>query len=260
MPPILQSNLPFAPWMDPRTARLPGILPLTGDHWTLQDDAFAGQMKERDRLIAAIPSLVHALQPRAMPAAEELYTTLLESLSTRPSYEIFPHQIRRPDGIIVPLFPDQPLLTLGRLFQEDFCLLEQEGAEHILTAAILCFPAGWTLAEKLGRPMTQIHTPVESYNPDLARRVQRMFDAIRPEQPLWRANSLIYDDPTLHQPRSEGAPRPRPVEKLYARSERQCLIRLPKSRAVVFSIHTYVVRMTNLAQDAAERLRELYAD
>ena len=112
--------------------------------------------------------------------------------------------------MIVPLDPDQPLLTLGRLFQEDFCILEQTGPEHALTAAILCFPASWTLSQKLGRPMTEIHIPVESYTPDIARRVQRLFDAIRPDQPLWRANSLIYDDPTLHQPRLEGERRPRP--------------------------------------------------
>ena len=246
--------------MDPRTSRLPGILPLTADHWTLQDDAFAGQMQERDRLISTIPSLVHALQPRAMPAAQELYATLMETLSTRPGYEISPHQIRRPDGVIIPLDPNQPLLTLGRLFQEDFCILEQTGPEHILTAAILCFPASWTLAQKLGRPMTEIHIPVDSYTPDIARRVQRLFDAIRPDQPLWRANSLIYDDPTLHQPRLEGVRRPRPVLKTYARSERQCLIRLPQTRAVVFAIHTYVVRMTDLARDVAQGLRDLHAD
>lgn len=258
MPPILQSKLPFAPWMDPRTARLPGILPLVHDHWTCVDDAFAAQMAERDRLINASPKLVHALQLGAIPAAAELYSTLLESLSTRPGYEINSQQIRRPDGVLVPLDPEQPLLTLGRLFQEDFCILEQTGAEHVLTGAILCFPASWTLAQKLGRPMIQIHIPVDSYTPDIARRVQRLFDAIRPEQPLWRANSLIYDDPTLHQPRLEGVQRPRPVEKTYARSERQCLIRLPISRAVVFAIHTYVVRMTDLAPDVAQGLRDLH--
>ncbi len=260
MRPILQSHLPFAPWMDPRTARLPGLLPLNDGHWTIQDDAFAGQMAERDRLIAAAPTLVHALQDRAMPAALELYQTLLETLSTRPGYHASPHEIRRPDAVTVRLDPDQPLLTLGRLFQEDFCILEQDGPEHILTAAILCFPASWTLAQKLGRPLIQIHSPVESYTSDIARRVQRLFDAVRPEQPIWRANSLIYDDPTLHQPRLEGERRPRPVAKTYARSERQCLIRLPHTRAVVFAIHTYVVRMTDLAPDVAQGLRDLHPD
>ena len=49
MTPILQKTLPFAPWMDPRTWRLPGIVPLTDDGWIAPDDAYAGQMAERDR-------------------------------------------------------------------------------------------------------------------------------------------------------------------------------------------------------------------
>lgn len=258
MTPILQSRLPFAAWMDTRTARLPGVVPLPAGDWISMDDAFAGQMRERDRLIAANPHIVHGLQDRAKPAAQELYDTVLALLNQRPDYALSPTSARRPDGVSVPLDPGQPLLTLGRLIQEDLCILEQDTDEHVLTAAILCFPASWTLAQKLGQPMTRIHSPVAPYDADIARRVQRMFDAIRPEQPLMRANSLIYDDPTLHQPRVEGARRPQPVERTYARSERQCLIRLPKTRAVVFSIHTYVVRMTDLAPDIAQALRDLH--
>lgn len=153
MTPILQSYLPFAPWMDPRTSRLPGILPLEGDGWTCVDDAFAGQMAERDRLIDAQPDRVHGMQERAMPAAKELYVAVLQALSGRVGYHVTDSFVRRPDGVIVPLDPDQPLLTLGRLVQEDLCLLEQDGAEHVLTGAILCFPASWTLAQKLGRPL-----------------------------------------------------------------------------------------------------------
>jgi dimethylamine monooxygenase subunit A len=183
---------------------------------------------------------------------------VLERLRHRQGYEVSPQSVRRPDGVEVRLDPTQPLLTLGRLVQEDICLLEHDEAEHVLTGAILCFPAGWTLAQKLDRPLTHIHTPVASYDADIARRVQRMFDAIRPEQPLWRANSLLYDDPTLHQPRLEGVQRPVPVDNSYARSERQCFIRLPKTRAVVFAIHTYVVRMTDLGPDVAQGLRDFH--
>ena len=74
-PTILQSRLPFAPWMDPRTARLPGILPVEGLDWLRVDDAFAGQMAERDARIAATPDLVHAL----LPEAEPVQTYLLPS-------------------------------------------------------------------------------------------------------------------------------------------------------------------------------------
>ncbi|WP_241427540.1 heme-dependent oxidative N-demethylase family protein [Fertoeibacter niger] len=236
--------------MDPRTARLPGILPVEGDDWLRVDDAFAGQMAERDRLIAERPQLVHGLLPEARPAAAELFAAVLARLATTPGYVVAPDAVTRPDGVTVPLDHDAPLLTLGRLVQEDLCLMQATGAEHVLTGAMLCFPASWTLAEKLGRPMTGIHVPVAHYDDNIARRVQRLFDAIRPEQMLWRANALVYDEHALHQPRLEGQRRPRPVQRLYLRSERQCLMRLPVSRAVVFSIHTYLVRMEDVSPEA----------
>jgi dimethylamine monooxygenase subunit A len=246
--PILQSRLPFLPWMDPRTQRLPGIVPVEGDDWLRIDDAFAGQMAERDRLIANQLPAVHALLPGAEAAAAELYARVLAKLAAEESYRIGAHSVLRPDGIEVPLDESQPMITLGHLVQEDLCLMQAEAGEHRLTGAILCFPAGWTLSEKLGRPMTSIHTPVAPYTEDVARRVQRLFDAIRPEQPLWRMNFLNYDNPSLHQPRREGEVRPRPVEQSYIRCERQCLIRLPETRAVVFSIHTYLVRAETLTE------------
>lgn len=254
--PVLQSRLPFLPWMDPRTARLPGILPVEGDDWLRVDDAFAGQMARRDALIAERPGVVHAMLPGARPAAEELYAAVLDRLRQTPGYAVGPASVRRPDGVEVPLVAGQPLLTLGRLVQEDLCLMEQEGDEHALTGAILCFPASWSLAEKLGRPMTGIHVPVTPYTEDVARRVQRLFDAIRPGQPLWRMNYLTYDDWELHQPRREGERRPRPVAHAFVRCERQCLLRLPETRAVVFTIHTYVVRAETLPEDARAALME----
>ena len=255
---ILQTTLPFAPWMDPRTSRLPGVLPLEGDDWLRADEAFPAQMAERDRLLAEIPDQVHALLPQGVPSAQELYGRVLARLDTEPGYGVGPDAVLRPDGVTVPLDPSQPLLTLGRLVQEDLCLLEAVGDEHVLTGANLCFPASWTLAQKIGRPLSAIHIPVPSYDQGITRRVQRMFDAIRPEQPLWRGNSLLYDDPTLFQPRPEGVHRPRPVEKTYLRSERQCLLRLPETRAVVFTIHTYVLLRSKLPPDAEAAILALY--
>lgn len=255
---ILQTTLPFAPWMDPRTNRLPGVLPLEGDDWLRVDEAFAAQMVERDRLLAEMPDQVHALLPQGVPAAQELYGRVLARLATEPGYVVGPDAVLRPDGVTVPLDPLQPLLTLGRLVQEDLCLLEAVGDEHVLTGANLCFPASWTLAQKIGRPLSAIHIPVPSYDDGITRRVQRMFDAIRPGQPLWRGNSLLYDDPTLFQPRPEGVHRPRPVEKTYLRSERQCLLRLPETRAVVFTIHTYVLLRSNLPPEAEAAILALY--
>lgn len=249
--PILQTRLPHAPWMDPRTARLPGILPVEGDDWLRRDEAFAAQMAERDRLLAERRAAVYADTPGVGPAASELLVKVLAWCAGQPGYRREGGRVCRPDGVWVALDQEPPLVTAGRLVQEDLCILEKQGAEHVLTGAVLCFPASWTLAEKIGRPLLAIHIPVAQYTEDMARRVQRLFDAIRPEQPLWRANALTYADPTLHQPRTEGDRRPRPAsaERHFMRSERQCLIRLPQTQAVVFTIHTYVVPLSALTED-----------
>lgn len=254
-PPILQSRLPFAPWMDPRTARLPGILPVEGDDWQRVDDAFAAQMAERDRLVAEKPDLVAGMLDSAAPAAAELLADVLDHLRRTTGYVVGPGAVRRPDGVTVAL--DGPVMAvLARLVQEDLCLMEKAGEEHVLTAAALCFPASWWLSEKLGRPLLGIHVPVPSYDDDVARRVQRLFDAIRPGQMLWRANALVYRDPTLHQPRREADPRTDRRGGSYVRSERQVLRRLPVSRAVVFSIHTWVVDIATLSAEELAGLEE----
>lgn len=254
--PILQSRLPFAVWMDARLSRLPGILPVEGDDWLRVDDAFAAQMAERDRLFAQKPGQVRAMLDSARPAAAELYRLVLVRLGRTAGYRVGADEVVRPDGGRVPLDMADPMQSLGRLVQEDLCLLERQGDEHVLTAAALCFPASWSLDEKLGRPLLGIHKPVPSYDGDVARRVQRLFDAIRPEQPLWRANALVYRDPSLHQPRREADPRTDRRGGSFVRSERQCLIRLPETRAVVFSIHTYVVDIATLSAEEFAGLEE----
>lgn len=247
---VLQKHLPFAPWLDPRTWRLPGIQPLTDGTWIAPDDAYSGQMALRDDLIARRPDLVHAMLPQARAAANELFAMVMAKLAQMPGFQITPQGITRPDGVRVPVDALMPLKTLGRLVQEDLCILQHTGDEHSLTAAILCFPASWSLREKIGRGMVGIHTPVAPYDAEMAKRVQRMFDAIRPDQPLWRANALLYADPVLHQPRSEGEHRPREGLRQYIRSEKQCLLRLPETGAVVFSIHTYMVHVDDLSPEA----------
>ncbi|WP_347313085.1 heme-dependent oxidative N-demethylase family protein [Defluviimonas sp. SAOS-178_SWC] len=254
---VLQTRLPAYPWMDPRLARLPGILPLDPADWLRVDEAYAGQMAVRDRLIADRPSDVLALTAGAVPAAAELYRTVLADLPGL-GFRVSSSEVVRPDGVTVALDPEPPLRTLGRLVQEDLCLMEPGGeGEHVLTGAVLCFPASWTLAEKIGHPLVRIHVPVRDYDAGLAPRVQRLFDAIRPERPLWRMNYNRYMTADLFQPRREGDPRPRPAGPApYIRCERQCLLRLPETGAVVFSIHTYVVAVEALPEAARAALED----
>ncbi|TDK51283.1 heme-dependent oxidative N-demethylase family protein [Antarcticimicrobium luteum] len=234
---ILQTRIPYD---ISDHHRLPGIQPLAPEDWLIRDEAFAGQMAYRDRLLSDRREAVLAMDEGARAAAEELLDLVLER-----AYPGAGDAVTRPDGVSVDIDRNDPMGTLGRLVQEDLCILQKpEGAEeHVLTAAVLCFPASWTLEEKFMHPLIRIHVPVPEYDGNIAARVQRLFDGVQPGRPLWRFNALWYDDPDLHQPRREAEKRPhrRAAADQYLRSERQSVLRLPRTRAVVFSIHTFVL-------------------
>ena len=241
---ILQHAIPYDAMASPA---LPGVQPLEQDGWILVDEAYSAQMQRRAALLAEQRDDVVYLDEAARPAAVELLEAVLALLAGRFSdrFVVNGDRVRRPDGAEIALDQTDPLGTLGHLVQEDFCILQNRGAEHVMTAAVLCFPAGWRLSEKAGRPLGDIHTPVDSYDSSMARRVQRLFDGVQPGRPMWRFNALWYKDPELHQPRLPPVPGPGDRNSAtcsYLRSERQCILRLPRTGAAVFSIHSFVVR------------------
>lgn len=251
MKPILQSRLPFAPWMDSRTRRLPGVVPVPHDDWLQVDDAYADQLAYKARLMAERRDKVLIADPSCKDAATELLEVALRNL---PGGFTAGERVTCPDGRKLAPDADAPFETLSNLFQEDFVILQKRGDAHVLTGALLCFPASWSLAEKFGKPLTAIHDPVDEYTDGIARSVERMFSAIRVEQPLMRTNALVYADPDLHHP-YRGSDRLRDAgQSGYIRSERQCMVRLPETQAVVFSIHTYLVRQSDLTPEQADGL------
>ncbi len=255
--PILQSRLPYTPWSDTALRRMPGLQPVVAGDWLQIDDAYGAQLAEKARLINERADDVLALDDGARAAGEELLARVVDELRRIDGFTVATDGVTRPDGVKVALDTADPLRSLGQLVQEDFCILQKQGEEHVLTGALLCFPASWTLSEKFMHPLTMIHVPVGSYDDGMAKRVQRMFDMVRPEQPLWRANALFYVDPTLYQPRRARDARERDVpDAPYIRSERQTILRLANTDAIVFSIHTYQIRRESLTVEQAATLAE----
>jgi len=255
MPEICQKTLPVMPWMEERTRRLPGLNPIAPGEWLQIDDAYGPQMAVREDLISRRRNDVFRQADGAHDAVAELLERILAELRAKPGFDVADHCVTCPDGRRVGLDDDTALIIAARLVQEDLLILQKPDIEHVLTAAVLCFPASWTLAEKFGGTLSVIHNPVVPYDPAMAQRVQRMFDLMRPETPMWRANSLLYDDPMLFQPRPENDPREIRLDgPLWVRVERQSLVKLAQTGAVVFSIHSYVVPLSRLPRRAAELL------
>ncbi|MFM8681970.1 MAG: heme-dependent oxidative N-demethylase family protein, partial [Alphaproteobacteria bacterium] len=131
-------------------------------------------------------------------------------------------------------------------------------------AASLCFPSRWRLAEKLGRPLAEIHGPVPDYGKALAAPVDRFFGALGEGRIVERWNWTIHDRPDLFQPQSprrHAVPPERFADGLFLRNERQTLRRLPRSRAILFAIDTRVTRLGDVppadARNLAAAIRHL---
>ncbi len=252
---ICQNILPISPWDNAATARLPGIQPLKDKTLFIVDDAFEQQMEYRDYLIKEMRLKVFELNVIAEEAAGELLTLVLKNLRNTPGYSLKGSKVIRPDGKKVSLKDDNELVTAGRLVQEDLLILEwnQNFKEHVLIGGILCFPALWTLQEKMNKPMTRIHKPVEHYTDKISNVVQRMFNNLKAGIPLWRANWYLYQDPELFAPQKEYLSHPTQKSffegNFWVRVERQTLLKLPKSGAIVFGIHTFIVHKSSLTSE-----------
>jgi len=167
----------------------------------------------------------------------------------------------RPDLAGLPIDEHlHPLEAAGRRVQEDLVLMVAHPDGYHLDAAVLCFPSHWRLVDKLGGSALAIHGPVPRYREELADKVDRFLDRLRPDVVVARRNWSVHDDDALHAPDAPLAPRPVTVHEvptsLWLRSERQTLRRLPETGAVLFTIRVQQAPFAAFADHprAAERL------
>lgn len=262
--------MPFA-FLDGPWKLSMGVRTLDLRHWLVLDDRWEEEIQERRRLSRECRDLVYDVEPGAEPACRELLALAAEWLGTHAAdrFERVPDGLRvKMTGELVRLDVRDPLLALGCLVQEDLLLLEQaEDGSYYLRAGHLCFPLHWKLADKIGRTVGHIHDPVPRSDERLASPLQRLFQTLEPERPVWRANWTLTSTPELCRPdRSDHLAHldeERVGRALWLRVERQTLRRLPRTRAVLFTVKTYVTPLEEIAREPdiaaaiAARLREM---
>ncbi|WP_428395039.1 heme-dependent oxidative N-demethylase family protein [Lichenicoccus sp.] len=221
-----------------------GLTAVAEADWLEADDAVPAQIATRVALIARDPDAVIA----ALPGTEAMQHELLEMLAAH---------LRLP----WPACDRDPLAIVGGLVAEDFCLLRASEDGPVLVAAVLCFPARWRLAEKLGRPLAAVHAPVPFYGERLAGPVDRFLDRLQPGRIAVRLNWSVVDDPALFQPApgpaKTGITAANAGERLFLRVERQSFRRLPRTNTIAFGIRTHVSPLARVRDaGAAARLND----
>ncbi len=150
-------------------------------------------------------------------------------------------------------------MWLGTSVAEDLCLLRRGPVEWELEGGVLCFPSRWRFADRVGRPMRDVHGPVEDYDPVLADRITSLLDRLD-DRVVIRRNWFVHPDPARFQPvRPAGGDRlvrgAAVLDELFVRSERQTLRSLPLSGRVVFTIATQQCSLGEFVADADRRNR-----
>lgn len=256
----------YAPFLESKPSSLPGLRPLDHADWLTLDPDYSAQMIARRALLEQRRNDVLDLDDSelAAAAARELLDLLVANALRYHGFQRsdLAATLRTPDGHTETLDNDTPLACAGRLFAEDFCLMlsadDGRDGEYRLAGAVLCFPSSWRLADKMRQPLTQIHDPVPEYDTALAACVNRVFHSLRVDRPAWRCNWLLHDSPDLYleQQRKKPDAALDDWQDFYLRTERQTLLRLPASGAIVFGIKTSICPLTALQTEQRAALRQ----
>lgn len=239
-----------------------GLKPLNLDSWIEVDEYLLPYLAEKRRLYAEIPGKVFVEEQTTRDAQREVLDLLGAHLAAN-----FPETHRRTDNAIEVIggidnlegsgtsasFSDAPLVAASLLVQEDLILMRRDESGWRLAAGSLCFPSSWSLIEKFGKPLQQIHAPVPGFGPGTrpADLINRMFDGLQ-GQAVERYNWSIQAGDALYHPlsnlervdRASNRPTRFPDGDVdthgFIRVERQTLRKLPVSGDILFTIRIHL--------------------
>ena len=249
----------YLPESDQKAVARLGLHPLSVSDWLDVDSDFEQFHNHKIEQSKLRPHSVYGQLPGSEAAVAELGRLLEQHLLAEHDSEYLRAEnrlIHRPSGLEFSL-PAENLWQTSLRVQEDICLLQRIDSEFRLTAASVCSPSNWHLADKIGRSLDRIHKPVPGYEEQLSRRVNTLFAALKPDKPLLRYNWSLQAGNELYW-RDKLAPRD-PAAAQFWRVERQTLRRLPETGAVVFMIRIYLHKRSEIEKNPAVKtnLREL---
>ena len=240
-----------------------GLKPLDLADWIEVDRYYEVHIAEKQRLYKTIPELVFVEEGDTRAAQREVFDLIVAHLTqhadglfpTAGQRAAFRANLAQTEGDTI-----APLRAASLLIQEDLIMMRQDDTGWRLAAGALCFPSSWSLTEKFGKLMQDIHQPVPGFGPGTrsADLINRMFDRLH--QPVERFNWSIQAGDALYHPlstiaridratnRSSKFPDIEAAARAFIRVERQTLRKLPVSRDILFTIRIHLDPIALLAR------------
>jgi hypothetical protein len=240
----------YQPYLDkppaPFAWRL-GLRPLDLAGWIEIDDRYDADVAAKARHSEQVPNTVLRWLPDVEAESQEVLEVVVEHLrALDPSR--FGHLTSDPGDL-------HPLDAAGRLVQEDLVVLVARDGRLVCGGGSVCFPNRWDLASKVGRSMSEIHSPVAQLNEQLGAPIDKALERLTPERSFWRLGYGLIETPELYLPVDGTAPSAGddvPAERYHLRVERETLRRLPRTGCILFTIRTYIDPICDVAgADAA---------
>lgn len=148
---------------------------------------------------------------------------------------------------------------LGRLiaasvkFEPDVVLIRvDEQNRPITVGGCVCFPSSWSLPEKLGLSVAEVHEVVPGMNAVLGERVDRLLLALKPGEGWVRSNwSSKASSERNHHPQQPLPEMNAPLDpaRIWLRKEHQILFRLPETGGIVFGIRIENMSLRQVLED-----------
>jgi dimethylamine monooxygenase subunit A len=246
-----------------------GLQPINRGDWLIVDDDYASVMRAKRRQLTGAPERFYKTLPGSLAAQRELKRMVVAHLtqSHGKSFSLDNETlVSTIDGHSWNLgdASTEPLWQLSGIVQEDFMLLEGLDGRMTITAASNPYSSSGRLVASVGRDIHWAHEPVPTLTATLGPRIERILQSVHEDAPCARFNWQLTPLGSIffpHDPHAANNLALKAVSAqlredpslapslLYMRVERQTLRRLPETRAVAFSIHTYSDPLATLAPD-----------
>ena len=222
-----------------------GLRPLDLDEWFDEGPDAAGWIEEKQRVLDEHHGTAFAVLPGIEEESAEVADAIVQHLTAQG------REVSLDSGL-------HPLEAASRLVAEDLVLMVERDGGPVFGGGSVCFPNRWDLNSKLGLSLREVHQPVALLNEQLADPVDGFIARLRPEQAYWRLGWGLIDVADGYTPADGTGPRrpaaPDPTE-LFVRVERETLRRFPRTRALLFTIRTYITPLRSVAADPEARDR-----